>query len=45
MYGLTILPKNDPLVATAEQAVDSIVKALVPGAFLVDIIPLRENMR
>ena len=44
MYGLTILPKNDPLVATAEQAVDSIVKALVPGAFLVDIIPLCANI-
>ena len=44
MYGLTILPENDPLVKTADQAIDSMLKAASPGAFLVDIIPLCEKM-
>ena len=44
MYGLAILPENDPLVKTTEEALDGLLHAGVPGRFLVDIIPLCENM-
>jgi hypothetical protein len=38
-YGLDVLPKDDPYIATAEQGVHPLVVAGVPGAFLVDSIP------
>ena len=44
MYGLVILPENDPVVTTANQGLEGLVKAMVPGAFLVDTFPLCENM-
>ncbi|KAF8884723.1 cytochrome P450 [Gymnopilus junonius] len=39
-YGLEVLPKNDPYIKTAEQGVHPLVAAAVPGAFLVDILPI-----
>jgi hypothetical protein len=39
-YGLDIKPKNDPYIQTAERGVHPLVAAAVPGAFLVDMIPL-----
>jgi len=42
VYGITILSENDPLVKTAEEALDVQLRALVPGAYLVDTIPLCE---
>jgi hypothetical protein len=39
-YGIRIQQENDPYIKTAEDAVHSIAAAAVPGAFLVDSIPL-----
>lgn len=39
-YGIEVLPSSDPYVAVAEDALDSIAKVAVPGAFLVESIPL-----
>ncbi|KAF8884004.1 cytochrome P450 [Infundibulicybe gibba] len=38
-YGLDVLPKDDPYIATAERAVHPMVAAAVPGTFLVDSFP------
>jgi hypothetical protein len=38
-YGIDTLPKNDPYIATAEEAVAALSQAATPGAFLVDAIP------
>ena len=38
-YGLEVLPENDPYIEVSE-AVNSISTAVVPGAFLVDSIPV-----
>lgn len=39
-YGIEVLPENDPYVATAEESVAALAIAAMPGAFLVDSIPL-----
>ncbi|KAF9457684.1 cytochrome P450 [Collybia nuda] len=39
-YGINILPKDDPYVSIAETVVGSLAQAAVPGAFLVDAIPV-----
>ncbi|KAJ7607903.1 cytochrome P450 [Roridomyces roridus] len=39
-YGIDVLPVNDPYVDLAEAATDPMTRAVVPGAFLVDLIPL-----
>ncbi|KAK0440601.1 cytochrome P450 [Armillaria borealis] len=39
-YGLEVLPENDPYILAAEEGLCSLAKAAVPGAFLVDSIPL-----
>lgn len=44
-YGLQIQPKNDPYVAMVDAALTGVVEALVPGAFLVDLFPIRELMK
>lgn len=42
-YGYTIEPhKSDPLVEIADQALLQFSAATVPGAWLVDTIPLRQ---
>ncbi|KAJ7114001.1 cytochrome P450 [Mycena epipterygia] len=38
-YGIKVLPQNDPYVALAKAAVQTLVIASVPGRFLVDVIP------
>jgi hypothetical protein len=38
-YGIDVLPKNDPYIATAENAVQPLFIAAVPGTFLVDTFP------
>lgn len=38
-YGIRVSESNDPYIRTAEQAMDGLNQAAVPGAFLVDIIP------
>ena len=39
-YGITVRPKNDPYIKIAEEAVEAITELLIPGSFLVDIIPI-----
>ncbi|KAF8960427.1 cytochrome P450 [Flammula alnicola] len=39
-YGLNIQESNDPYVNLAEKAVDSVTQAVIPGAFLVDLMPI-----
>ncbi|KXN82772.1 O-methylsterigmatocystin oxidoreductase [Leucoagaricus sp. SymC.cos] len=39
-YGLDIKPKDDPYIETAERGVHALTVAGVPGAFLVDMIPI-----
>lgn len=39
-YGLDIKPKDDPYIQTAERGVHPLVAAAVPGAFLVDMLPI-----
>jgi hypothetical protein len=39
-YGLDVLPKDDPYIETAQRAVRPLLIAVVPGAFLVDAIPV-----
>jgi len=43
MYGLTILRENDPLVTIAEEAMEAVMQAAVPGRFLVDTLPICER--
>jgi len=38
-YGLEIASKTDKYIALAKAAVDPCVPALIPGTFLVDVIP------
>ncbi|EKM54951.1 uncharacterized protein PHACADRAFT_142748 [Phanerochaete carnosa HHB-10118-sp] len=39
-YGLEIQDSNDPYIAAAERAVHIAVACVVPGTFLVDLIPM-----
>ena len=39
-YGIRTKQENDPYIEAAEEAVLSLVVAAIPGAFLVDSIPL-----
>ncbi|KZP22537.1 cytochrome P450 [Athelia psychrophila] len=38
VYGIDIAPKNDPYIDVIESALDGVVTAAMPGAFLVDIV-------
>jgi hypothetical protein len=40
MYGIKVLPTNDPYLETAETAMAALAKAGTPGAFLVDTLPI-----
>jgi hypothetical protein len=39
-YGIKVQPYNDPYIKIAEEAIESIAELLIPGSFLVDIIPV-----
>jgi len=39
-YGIDVLDKEDPYIATAESAVRAAFAAAMPGAFLIDSIPI-----
>lgn len=39
-YGITVQEHEDPYFAIAEEAVNGLNEATVPGAFLVDFIPI-----
>ena len=40
IYSIKVHPYNDPYIKIAEEAVAAASKILIPGAFLVDIIPI-----
>ncbi|KAF9004239.1 cytochrome P450 [Cyathus striatus] len=40
MYGIKILPENDPYINLTEEAMELITDCLVPGMFLVDSFPI-----
>lgn len=39
-YGITVLDSNDPYMSIAEEVLEGFSEAAVPGAFLVDLIPI-----
>ena len=39
-YGITILEHNDPYISVASEAIEGVSEAGVPGAFLVDLLPV-----
>ena len=40
-YGIEVQEKNDPYIATAERALWIANQTIVPGRWLVDVIPIR----
>lgn len=40
-YGIDVQERNDPYIATAERAIWIANETLVPGKWLVDILPMR----
>uniref|UniRef100_A0A8H7YBL7 O-methylsterigmatocystin oxidoreductase n=1 Tax=Psilocybe cubensis TaxID=181762 RepID=A0A8H7YBL7_PSICU len=38
-YGITVEDSSDPYISNAEEALNGLVEAAIPGAFLVDLIP------
>ena len=40
VYSINVRPYNDPYIKIAEEAVGAVAELLIPGAFLVDIIPI-----
>ena len=39
-YGVDVKETDDPLIGLAEAATESASQAIIPGAFLVDMIPI-----
>jgi hypothetical protein len=39
-YGIAVKETNDPYISVAEEVLDGLARAGVPGAFLVDLIPI-----
>ena len=39
-YSINVRPYNDPHIKIAEEAIGTLAELLIPGAFLVDIIPI-----
>ena len=39
-YSINVRPYNDPYIKIAEDAVEAIAELVIPGAFLVDFIPI-----
>lgn len=45
VYGIKVLPKGDPYIKAAEEALAAIKEAGNPGTFLVDILPICAYLR
>ncbi|KZP16288.1 cytochrome P450 [Athelia psychrophila] len=43
-YGLDVLPKNDPFIEAADKGVASVATAFMPGAFLVNTLPILKHI-
>ena len=39
-YGIAVKESDDPYISIAEEAFQGIVEAGIPGAFLVDLLPI-----
>ena len=39
-YGIAVQETNDPYISVAEEVLDGLTRAGVPGAFLVDLVPI-----
>ena len=39
-YRINVRPYNDPYIKITEEAIEAAAELLVPGAFIVDIIPV-----
>lgn len=42
-YGLNITSNEDQFLRAAVEAIGATARAMVPGAFLVDVIPMRAS--
>ena len=40
LYGISVQESDDPYISIAEEAISGGVEASVPGAFLVDFLPI-----
>ena len=40
MYSINVHPYNDPYLKIGEEAMEAIAELLIPGSFVVDIIPI-----
>lgn len=43
-YGIEVLPTGDPYIRTAEASFESVCQATLPGAFLVDMLPILRHV-
>ncbi|EDR09884.1 uncharacterized protein LACBIDRAFT_189858 [Laccaria bicolor S238N-H82] len=43
-YGLTVLEYDDPYITNAEESLRGLTEAGVPGAFLVDLLPILKHV-
>jgi len=43
-YSINVHPCNDPYIKIAEESIKAIGELFVPGAFLVDVIPILKNV-
>ena len=41
-YGIEAKEDNDPYIMHAERALEAASESMIPGAFLVDLFPIRE---
>lgn len=39
-YGIKALPEDDPVLKLAEETFTGVVSALIPGRFLVELVPI-----
>jgi hypothetical protein len=39
-YGIAVQETNDPYISVAEEVLDGLTQAGVPGTFLVDLVPI-----
>ncbi|KDQ52205.1 hypothetical protein JAAARDRAFT_138959 [Jaapia argillacea MUCL 33604] len=44
VYGIPVTNKNDKFVAMSEEAINSLSVAAIPGAFLVDFVPILKHV-
>ena len=43
-YSINVRPCNDPYIKIAEEAMGAVAELLIPGSFLVDIIPILKHV-